>query len=188
MHKSQPLYTYQKSAVDHRSGTYGRDMLTSLPSDIISSDIISRLTHISDCNVLNIVTSYIMKENKVLIVKTHGGKIMRILREHYLRDDIKHGIGTQLDKSPSNEPNKFCKSKHWILPDTNIFLNNIDAIEQPHFANLIILQTVQNELKRRSAPNYKRLKTLISSGRNCFVFVNDFAIGKLGHNYIISQF
>ena len=103
---------------------------------------------------------------------------MRILREHYLRDDIEHGIGNELDKLPSNnKPNKFCKTNYWILPDTNIFLNNIDAIEQTQFSNMIILQTVQNELKRRSAPNYKRLKTLISSGRKSFVFVNEFAKG-----------
>ena len=119
-----------------------------------------------------------MKENKVLLIKTRGGKIMRILREHYLRDDIEHGIGNELDKLPSNnKPNKFCKTNYWILPDTNIFLNNIDAIEQTQFSNMIILQTVQNELKRRSAPNYKRLKTLLSSGRKSFVFVNEFAKG-----------
>ena len=26
---------------------------------------------------------------------------MRILREHYLRDDIEHGIGNQLEQKPS---------------------------------------------------------------------------------------
>ena len=54
----------------------------------------------------------------------------------------------------------------------------MDVIESPQFTNIIVLQTVQNELKRRSAPNYKKLKTLISSGRKFFVFVNEFSKGK----------
>ena len=50
-----------------------------------------------------------MKENKVVIVKTRGGKILRLMKEHYLRDDIEHGIGAALDSSPENRPNSFCK-------------------------------------------------------------------------------
>ena len=124
------------------------------------------------------VIPFRMKENKILLIKTRSGKIMRILREHYIREDIEHGIGSVLDKSPiTNPPNSICSKNHWILPDTNIFLNNMDAIEETQFNNLIILQTVQNELKRRSAPNYKRLKTLISSGRKFFVFVNEHSKG-----------
>ena len=110
---------------------------------------------------------------------------MRILREHYLRDDIEHGIGAALDKSPdSNPPNSIISKNHWILPDTNIFLNNMDVIEENKFNNLIILQTVQNELKRRSAPNYKRLKTLISSQTKAFVFVNEHSKGLLKRDQI----
>ena len=84
-----------------------------------------------------------MKENKVILLKTRRGKIMRVIREHYLRDDIEHGIGAQLDKTPNdNKPNNYCARHHWILPDTNVFLHNMDAIESNAFQNVIILQTV----------------------------------------------
>ena len=83
-----------------------------------------------------------MKENKVLLLKTRRGKIMRVIREHYLRDDIEDGIGSALEKVPNNLPNSFCKKNHWIIPDTNVFLHNMDAIEEPSFQNIIILQTV----------------------------------------------
>ena len=67
-----------------------------------------------------------MKENKVLLIKTRRGKIMRILREQYLRDDIEHGIGTKIDQKPNSGKSPFSKGKqHWLLPDTNIFLNNM---------------------------------------------------------------
>lgn len=67
---------------------------------------------------------------------------MRVIREHYLRDDIEHGIGAQLDKTPENKPNQYCSKSHWILPDTNVFLHNMDALEEEGFQNVIILQTV----------------------------------------------
>ena len=83
-----------------------------------------------------------MKENKIIMVKTRRGKIMRVIREHYLRDDIEHGIGTGLEKEPGNSPNSFCSQKHWLLPDTNVFLKNMDVMEDNRIENVIILQTV----------------------------------------------
>ena len=50
-----------------------------------------------------------MKENKVLLIKTRRGKIMRILREQYLRDDIEHGIGSKLDQKPAIGKSPFSK-------------------------------------------------------------------------------
>ena len=62
-----------------------------------------------------------MKENKVVIVKTRGGKILRLMKEHYLRDDIEHGIGAALDSSPENRPNSFCKRVCSVLtPADNV--------------------------------------------------------------------
>lgn len=115
-----------------------------------------------------------MKENKVVIVKTRGGKILRLIKEHYLRDDIDHGIGTALDSCPENRPNSFCGKPHWLLPDTNVFLHNLDAIEHEKFQNIIVLQTVLSEVKRRSGPNYKKLRGLIGNDKRAFVFVNEF--------------
>jgi exosome complex exonuclease DIS3/RRP44 len=45
-----------------------------------------------------------------------------------------------------------------------------------HFKKILINLMVifQNEVKRRSGPNYKRMKGLIGSGKKCFVFVNEF--------------
>ena len=63
-----------------------------------------------------------------------------------------------------------------VFEKSLIFDLKKDCIEAPQFDNLIILQTVQNELKRRSVPNYKRLKTIIDSGKKCCVFVNEFSV------------
>jgi exosome complex exonuclease DIS3/RRP44 len=75
---------------------------------------------------------------KGIVKKTRQGKILKIIREHYLRDDI--GCGSQLCK------NKVCSSSfnirmslgekvpsisklvdhpHYILPDTNIILHQV---------------------------------------------------------------
>jgi exosome complex exonuclease DIS3/RRP44 len=76
---------------------------------------------------------------KGIVKKTRQGKILKIIREHYLRDDI--GCGSQLCR------NKVCSSSfnprlslgdkipsisrllvdqpHYILPDTNIILHQV---------------------------------------------------------------
>ncbi len=48
-------------------------------------------------------------------------------------------------------------------------------IEHPSIKNVIILQTVLDEVKHRSAPVYKRIKDVIgTSSKHFFTFVNEF--------------
>jgi exosome complex exonuclease DIS3/RRP44 len=75
---------------------------------------------------------------KGIVKKTRQGKILKIIREHYLRDDI--GCGSQLctnrtckisfnprmclgEKFPS--PSTLLNEPHYILPDTNIILHQV---------------------------------------------------------------
>ena len=69
-----------------------------------------------------------MKENKVVIVKTRGGKILRLMKEHYLRDDIEHGIGAALDSSPENRPNSFCsRVRERYLPRIGVSVLKLES-------------------------------------------------------------
>lgn len=67
---------------------------------------------------------------------------------------------------------------HYLLPDTNVLLNGMDIFEQSSgFHDVIILQTVLEELRNRSLPLYNRLVSLTKSeDKRFYVFFNEFRL------------
>jgi len=114
--------------------------------------------------------------------KTRRGGVLKVVREHYLRDDICCGSGscTQcITDSPSLAtspyfPSDTCPFPHYIVLDSNAVLHQMDVLEDPVFQNVIVLQTVLNEVKHRSYSAYKRIRDLIAiKERNFYVFSNE---------------
>ena len=131
---------------------------------------------------------------KSFLKKTRTGKVLKIVREHYLRDDIACGSeacndcmelmekdenrqNSSLSASPISLSSLFSET-HYIVLDTNIILNQIDILEvsakEGGFQNVIVLQTVLEEVRHRSSPIYKRLRDIIGDpNRNFYVFINE---------------
>ncbi|KAK6203161.1 exoribonuclease required for 3 end formation of 5.8S rRNA [Scheffersomyces amazonensis] len=127
-----------------------------------------------------------------VFVRSRNGKALKIVREHYLRNDIpcyseacnkcheiiKPDANGELPKFIlSKDPNKLKDgSKHYIILDTNIILHTIDLLENIQcFYDVIIPQTVLEEVKNRSIPIYQRLRGLVKSEDKRFVvFHNEF--------------
>lgn len=67
---------------------------------------------------------------------------------------------------------------HYLVPDTNALLNGMDLFEQTSgFYDVIILQTVLEELRNRSLPLYNRLVGLTKSeDKHFYVFFNEFRL------------
>lgn len=67
---------------------------------------------------------------------------------------------------------------HYLVPDTNALLNAMDLFEQNSaFYDVIILQTVLEELRNRSLPLYNRLIGLTKSeDKRFYVFFNEFRL------------
>ena len=67
---------------------------------------------------------------------------------------------------------------HYLVPDTNALLNGMDLFEQTSgFQDVIILQTVLEELRNRSLPLYNRAVALTKSDdKHYYVFFNDFRL------------
>ncbi|TBU24927.1 RNB-domain-containing protein [Dichomitus squalens] len=117
--------------------------------------------------------------------KTARGKVVKVLRERYLRDDVACGMHSctlcassqdaVLPSSGSLDHPSF-PSGHFVLPDTNIFLSQMDLMESPKFnPPTIILQTVMEEVRHRSLPLYNRLKALVKADdKNIWVFYNEY--------------
>src|ERR1700753_3626496 len=131
--------------------------------------------------------------SKVYVRTTRSGKVQKIVREVYLRQDIpcssracsvcpsiapvdanhkvmhsKYPISKILNISTkpfvlSEKPagTKSFPEGHYVIPDTNAILTGIDLFEsEPAIQDIIILQTVLEEVKNRSLPIYHRLVTI----------------------------
>ncbi|XP_031850176.2 exosome complex exonuclease RRP44-like protein Dis3 [Nomia melanderi] len=126
-----------------------------------------------------------MLTTKVFFRKTKGGKVFKTVREHYLRDDIHCGSkacdkclyrnkNIILDDEDSSAKNIKLMQPYYLLLDTNIVLDQIDILEEEVICNVIILQTVLEEVKHKSSTVYKKLKNIIGdTHRKFYVFVNE---------------
>ncbi|KAK6903838.1 hypothetical protein I203_107346 [Kwoniella mangroviensis CBS 8507] len=119
-----------------------------------------------------------LAQNKFL-KKTARGKVLNILRERYLRDDIPCGFaGCKLCVDfPGYRPVLPTKGYtqhtkygdgHWLVIDTNIVLHQIDLLTAlPPSLPLIIPSTTIRETRHRSLPLYNRLQQVIQDEDRC---------------------
>ncbi|MCJ1383103.1 exosome catalytic subunit dis3 [Xylographa soralifera] len=133
--------------------------------------------------------------SKVFVRSTKNGKVQKIVRELYLRQDIpcssrlcslclssapadaNGNVSAFVLSEKSNRTRKYSNG-HYLVPDTNALLNAMDLFEQTSaFYDVIVLQTVLEELRNRSLPLYNRLIGLTKSEEKRFyVFFNDFRL------------
>ncbi|KAI7815809.1 hypothetical protein BC939DRAFT_404742 [Gamsiella multidivaricata] len=122
-----------------------------------------------------------MLRQKQFVKKTKSGKVLKVVKEHYLRDDIwcsaeacKECEHTESILSATPSTNKLFPLPHYIIPDTNIFMNQIDVMEKSQINNVIVLQTVLEEVKHLSLPIHKRVRDMISNKeKHFYVFSNE---------------
>ncbi|GLA61199.1 exosome catalytic subunit dis3 [Aspergillus tubingensis] len=133
--------------------------------------------------------------SKVFVRSTKSGKVQKIVRELYLRQDIPCSsklCSTCASTAPADANGNitpFVLSEqpagtsafprgHYLVPDTNALLNGMDLFEHTGaFYDVIILQTVLEELKNQSLPLYNRLLSLIKTDEKRFyLFFNEFRL------------
>ncbi|RHZ52885.1 hypothetical protein Glove_456g19 [Diversispora epigaea] len=122
-----------------------------------------------------------MLYSKTYLKRTKKGNAVKVVKEHYLREDIwcyvenctfcEHTEPVLSEEARCTELLKF---PHYIVPDTNVLLNQMDIIKHPAIHNVIIMQTVYEELRHLNLSIYHQLRTLINeSNRHFFVFSNE---------------
>lgn len=131
-----------------------------------------------------------MLRQKSFVKVTRGGGVAKVVREHYLRDDIPCGVEGCLEclrlmEALSEAPillnpslqtvaNSAIGKAHIILPDTNILLHHLDVLETALFQDIVVLQTVLEEVKSNSLAIYRRVRALVSQpAKRLFVFSNE---------------
>ncbi|KAJ5632587.1 Exosome complex exonuclease dis3 [Penicillium lividum] len=133
--------------------------------------------------------------SKVFVRSTKSGKVQKIVRELYLRQDIPcssklcslcpsiapadaNGNIAPFILSERPAGTKAFPRGHYLVPDTNALLNGMDLFEHTGaFYDVIILQTVLEELRNQSLPIYNRLLSLIKTDEKRFyLFFNEFRL------------
>ncbi|KAL3895596.1 MAG: hypothetical protein SGPRY_013475 [Prymnesium sp.] len=112
--------------------------------------------------------------SRVFVKRTRRGQVKTHVRQHYLRDDIPSG-SPYIDSHSSAEPRLSASASTYLLPDTNVVLHQIDFLEHPSIRDVIILQTVLDEVRHNKPPIYKRLRAMVDDeARRFHVFCNEF--------------
>ncbi|PJF16825.1 VacB and RNase II family 3'-5' exoribonuclease [Paramicrosporidium saccamoebae] len=129
-----------------------------------------------------------MLRQKTFTKVTGRGSVNKVIREHYLRDDIPCGVVgceecarlstshdcTLLDPSKQVLITTSVGKPHIVLPDTNILLHHLDVLERAPFTDVVVLQTVLEEVKGNSLGIHRRVRSLIAQGdRRIYVFSNE---------------
>lgn len=130
--------------------------------------------------------------------KTKRGSIIKIVREHYVRNDIVCGLkqchicygflnlhpalksvvedSICLESNCRNQISSLVTGSHLVIVDDECLLKQMDIIEDDQFgSNTVLLQTVMNRVRNKSLNIYSRVKQMMSASphRNFFIFIND---------------
>ena len=115
-----------------------------------------------------------MLHSKTILKKTKSNKVVKVVREVYLRDDI-YCCSLACGKCPFSPASKLeADVPEYIVIDTNVVLHQIDLLEHLGIKNVIVLETVLEETKNRSMHTYTRLREITSDkARSFVVFSNE---------------
>ncbi|KAL0075876.1 hypothetical protein J3Q64DRAFT_1773142 [Phycomyces blakesleeanus] len=121
-----------------------------------------------------------MLRSKSFVKRTRKGNVVKVVKEHYLRDDISCSSAacseceqTQPVLSPEPRSTSTIKA-HYLIPDTNVFMNQLDIMEHPSIKNVVVLQTVKEELRHLSLPVYNRVTSILADkNKRFYMFANE---------------
>ncbi|KDO31060.1 hypothetical protein SPRG_22126 [Saprolegnia parasitica CBS 223.65] len=113
-------------------------------------------------------------------IATKRGRVKRVVKERYLRDDIACGLGN-CGLCQSREDVQVVsalsgRAKQFLLLTSDVVLSQMDVLEHAavkELQDIIILETVAEAVKAKDLAIYRRLRALIKSDRNFVVFAND---------------
>ncbi|GFR51506.1 hypothetical protein Agub_g13921 [Astrephomene gubernaculifera] len=114
-----------------------------------------------------------MHLNNSFIKKTKKGKVVKVVKERYLRDDIWSGSPLDPDCDPSCHKLS-ASAPHYLLIDTNVALHQLDFLEHAAVTDVIVCTTVLEEVQHKNAAAYQRLRAACAApAKRFYVFANE---------------
>lgn len=115
-----------------------------------------------------------MLQSKSFVKKSKAGRVTKVVREHYLRDDIFCGASFCKLCDPKAARFTSSSSSPILVLDTNVVLRQIDLLENPAIDDVVLLSIVLEEVKNRNLSVYNRVRALSTNPlRRFFVFSNE---------------
>eukprot|EP00903_Cladosiphon_okamuranus_P016114 g14871.t1 len=115
-----------------------------------------------------------MHRSRAFFKKTRKGKILRVVSDHYLRDDIGCGslAGNPVSSGDLKQLARDSAMKRFLVLDTNVVLNQMDLLDNPSpaLSCIIVLQTVMQEARHNNLSLFRRLKQLLKDDSRVFIF------------------
>eukprot|EP00873_Tetraselmis_striata_P021093 jgi/Tetstr1/441357/TSEL_029608.t1 len=114
-----------------------------------------------------------MLTRRSFVKKTHKGAVVKVVREHYLRDDIWCGAA-DCQRCGQASAKLAGGTQFYLVIDTNVALHQIDLLEHPAVEDVIVTSVVLQEVRHRALAVYQRLRALCADNTRRFhVFCNE---------------
>ncbi|XP_035667414.1 DIS3-like exonuclease 1 [Branchiostoma floridae] len=118
-----------------------------------------------------------IKTEKHLRLKTGTGRTVRVVREHYLRDDVSCNSRLCMAECRNEGPGLLPKGvTHYVVPDCQVTRDYLEILEFPEIRGVLFTGTVVHSMQHQGGRRaYGRLRTLLRDPRQeCAVFANEF--------------
>ncbi|XP_066557335.1 DIS3-like exonuclease 1 [Amia ocellicauda] len=116
------------------------------------------------------------KTEKVLHLKSSRGRKVRVVREHYLREDVP--CFSALCEANCRNEGKVLPGDvtHYVVPDVGVVRDFLEVLEFAELRGIVFMQTAcQSVQHHRGRRQYNRLRSLLRDPRhNCILFSNEF--------------
>ncbi|XP_062845644.1 DIS3-like exonuclease 1 [Trichomycterus rosablanca] len=117
-----------------------------------------------------------LKTEKVLHLRSSRGRKVRVVREHYLRDEVP--CGSKLCQAGCENNAKLLSEDvtHYVVPDAGVVRDFLEILEFREFHGIVFTQTAcQAAQSARGRRHHKRLRSLLKDPRHdCIYFANEF--------------
>lgn len=117
-----------------------------------------------------------IKTEKVLHLKSSRGRKVRVVREHYLREQVP--CGSALCQAECQHGGKLLSGDvtHYVVPDAGVVRDFLEVLEFREFRGVVLTQTACQALQTtRGRRHYNRLRGLLKDPRyDCVLFANEF--------------
>ena len=118
-----------------------------------------------------------MHGNRSFVKKTKGGRVVKVVREHYLRDDIYVGCAAAAPELRGPDPEQWklsADAARYVVIDTNVALHQLDLLAHAAVTDVVVLSVVLDECRARSKASYERLRAMCQDpAKRFFVFANE---------------
>ncbi|KAI7814071.1 DIS3-like exonuclease 1 [Triplophysa rosa] len=114
-----------------------------------------------------------IKTEKVLHLNSSKGRKVRVVREHYVREQVP--CGSSLCQAGCHNDGKVLSSDvtHYVVPDGGVVRDFLEILEFRELQGIVFTQTANQHTRGRR--HYKRLRALLKDPRHdCVLFANEF--------------